>query len=207
MISLYRVSQDKSYLRPLTPKCIILDLDETLVHTADSCNKLGVDIYDLATRARMYIIPFQKNTTTPMVGVIRPHVTEFLDFCFQYFDQVCVWSAGTPEYVKRIVDIIFQEQKPNLVFARDKCIYVNDVICKPIADMIAVNNKITLENTYFIDDQPTAFVKNQWNGITIPAFDPRYEDQRLVELMEWFLDFTTLCARDVRVLNKTRIFT
>ena len=31
---------------------------------------------------------------TDLAGIYRPYLKEFLEFCFDYFDGIVIWSAG-----------------------------------------------------------------------------------------------------------------
>lgn len=105
--------------KPLTNKAIVLDLDSTCVNSFNDPEELfalGFNhdprVYSL--RQRLYLFDMIDVTEgkgrgqyESMWGIARPHLSEFLDFCFKYFTAVCVWSAGQPAYVKSIVDSIF----------------------------------------------------------------------------------------------------
>ena len=221
-MSLYRVSKRKDFSPSLTNKCIILDLDETLVHTFDNFSDLeGLRPFSdpemLDLRRRMYTFSLGSYKQAPtMWGVIRPHTDEFLEFCFSYFDKVCVWSAGLPEYVTKIVNILFDRQ-PHCVHSRNHCSYaVDGNIIKPITEMsknMEWQKELRLDNTFFVDDRETAFIKNPYNGIVIPPYEPPAsidgflsDDPTLPQLMDWFLLPDVIRSKDVRFLEKDYIF-
>lgn len=92
--------------KPLTDKCIILDLDETLVYSNQNIETLhSFNIYKnpkhLHLRKRIYrlkmydVIDKKGNgVITELWGITRPYLKEFLIMCFNYFRIVAVWSAG-----------------------------------------------------------------------------------------------------------------
>ena len=57
-----------------------------------------------------------------MWGTKRPHVDDFIDHCFETFDMVIIWSAGTEKYVNKVVENLFYKRKPHHVFHRDHCL-------------------------------------------------------------------------------------
>lgn len=221
-MALYRISKKESRHSPLTNKCIILDLDETLVHSSDDYNKLSTlqpfnEPMMLSIRGRMYNLSLSRYKDRPVIwGITRPHLLDFLVFCFSYFNKVCVWSAGSREYVNAIVDFIFPTgYRPHIIYCHDDCHYTQEGdLFKPIEKMSQeMKNDIRLDNTFFIDDRRHAFIKNPKNGIHIPPYEPegdykRYldDDPTLVELMEWLLKPEVLGCQDVRFLNKHNIF-
>jgi TFIIF-interacting CTD phosphatase-like protein len=223
--NIYRLSKKEPIGKPITQKCIILDLDETLVHSSENFEKIlrlkpfdDPAMFDL--RNRLYDLCLSGYSGKPNIwGITRPHLEEFIMFCFGYFQKVCVWSAGTPEYVKKIVEYIFPPgYQPHVVYTRIDCSYAqNGKIFKPISKMLPhkeCEGVMKLENTLFVDDQDHAFIKNPYNGIVIPPYDPDvsyhgliHEDRCLLDLMDWLMRPEVIASKDVRYLEKDYIFT
>ena len=69
------------------------------------------------------------------------------------------------------------------------------------------------KNTYVLDDRDDTFALNKGNGILIPEYEVSLtkrgldkEDDNLLKLMAWLsIDVNKQC-RDVRQLDKSRIF-
>lgn len=131
-MAIYRTLRNSLPSTSLTDHCIVLDLDETLVHTFDGMNSLkNLDLLNnpnlLHIRKRAYTICSRNigvcdSNTAELWGIRRPNLTEFLVFCFSYFKVVAVWSAGTKAYVESIVNIIFRDiRPPHVVFSRGDC--------------------------------------------------------------------------------------
>jgi hypothetical protein len=160
-------------------------------------------------------------------GVIRPFTKEFLKFCFDYFRYVIVWSAGKRFYVEAIVDHLFKDlPKPHYIFSYDDTVFKrkgdDKITIKPLTKLYAAvnkkygNNLMNETTTLAIDDTETTFSENVENGIKIPAYQiTEYEvaptieditrsDERLKQLMNWLN--ANRGAKDVRVLDKSRIF-
>jgi TFIIF-interacting CTD phosphatase-like protein len=212
-------------------KIIVLDLDETLVHTMDnyeSLIKLNIlcdpSCYDIKKRTillRTVDCVYKKGTGVieNMWSVKRPYLDVFLKFCFEYFDYVIVWSAGVRRYVRAIVENIFKDiGTPHIVYSREKCDSNENVSnYKPLNKLMEENRdylkNMSLENTFVIDDRSSTFIKNVENGILIPEYCPeantdeiRKQDTALLELMKWFLKDEVKNCNDVRTLNKSSIF-
>lgn len=234
---LYETPKDKILPKAITDKCIVLDLDHTLISTQDD-DDLSVskkmDIMNnkelIPLRLRSYTLKieeYDKDSETPgdgyrydMWGITRPHIEDFLIFCFSYFRLVIVWSAGIPEYVEKIVDRIFGRiRPPHIVFTRDDCVvYEDGTIIKPLKQIIELNpltkKEVSLSNTLALDDTSSTFSFNEKNGVLIPAYKPvsdvkafLRDDPALLQFKAWLLTSEVKNSVDVRNLDKSKIFT
>lgn len=228
--AIYHVAADDIPSASITDKCIVLDLDQTLIATQDSVDslkQLGIlsDPHLLPLRNRLYYITIEDlekpgvGTKYNFWGVTRPHINEFLIFCFSYFKIVAVWSAGKRPYVEAIVDHIFKDlPKPHVILTHDDVIIgPQGHIGKPLTKMIESNpvlrRNMSLQNTFALDDNVMTFYYNHDNGILIPAYDPSLstnalgrDDPTLLQLKYWLLQPEVVNARDVTVLDKSKIF-
>lgn len=215
-------------------KNILLDLDETLVHTSENYHNLDPLLDEfLSSNTKPYIIdaPFINEdiiVNGRMWGSTRPYLEDFLIYCFHKFDKVIVWSAGTSRYVKETVKHVFSRvRSPHYVFTRRDCLKVKTGgVTKPI-EHLAKNNPtlgLDLTNTLLIDDQVSNFEHNPNNGIAIPEYLPDFSvpkdkkskgtilkhdtDDNLLRLITWFDSSGILHPDvDVRTVNKKTIFT
>lgn len=231
------ISSDISVLQSMSSqgnpniKNIILDVDETLVHTIEDrgfklLNKSGImsDPKLMKYRDRILIFRLEdvvglkgEGLDTDMWSITRPHLEQFLNFCFTYFENVIIWSAGLDGYVREIVNRIFDPLKgmpqPSLIYTRKDCVKLNGITTKPIINIIEQNpelaNTVTLENTIFIDDLYDNFINNPDNGVLIPAYSPNTtissiarDDIALQQLMYWLLQKDIKNSTDIRTLPK-----
>lgn len=212
-------------------KVIVLDIDETLIHTMDdmtSLSKLNImkDASLMDLRERCFFIDIQdavgklgKGEVEKMWAIKRPHLDDFLKFAFDYFDMVIVWSAGADRYVRSIVDTLFQHhQQPHVVYSRSDCVSDNRAHNhKPLQKMLSqvdgIDKLMGLENTFCIDDKESTYINNPDNGILIPAFQPkanidqlRLGDDALLKLQRWLEQKHIKDFVDVRMLSKDGIF-
>jgi hypothetical protein len=244
MSKIYRTAAHYLPENPLTDKCIYLDLDNTLLYTTDDeddfvyLNKLNIltdpSLIDL--RNRMYHIVME-DLETPgegskyeMWGITRPHLHEFLLFCFSYFRLVIVFSAGARLYIEPIIDHIFMDLPyPDAVLSRDET-YEEKVGTIKLLSKVQNANALTQEyvrpeNTFGLDDLESTFSKNKGNGILIPAYRPAYKEEKkgkrkeiptielfskddtaLLKLKEWLMRPEVMSSTDVRTLDKSKIF-
>ncbi len=216
--------------KTLTKKSIVLDMDETLVHTFPTMNwvnKEGIftnPLYaDIATRAYRIDLRDVSNTRgqgqrDQMWGVFRPHVKEFLLFCNTYFNVVALWSAGEYGYVHAVVDKLFSDiPRPHVILTRDNCNMLGKSCDKDLGKLYRdehIGNFLQPQTTMIVDDRRDYFMASSpQNGILIPPYRPpetisglRSDDMALLKLKDWFLQPQVQNAPDVRSLNKTRIF-
>lgn len=197
-----------------TGRNIVLDIDHTLANTFDSGgSSLFTDLLNspdqLEVRRRVYVLQFEGYW---MWGVKRPYLYAFLKYCFEEFDQVIVWTAGTKEYADAIVPWLFDSlPMPHKVYSRDDCVVVGGDYTKPLLKIL--DSQIRLDNTLFVDDNAYYMRYNKGNAIIIGEYSPRETledinvcDQSLLDLRFWLSSDSVRKAKDVRTLDKSKIF-
>lgn len=213
-------------------KTLILDLDETLVHTwADpafveeykiySTPDLYYKFHPIGEPAVAYSFTIDG---TPCWGLYRPYLYEFLAFASEYFDNVLIWSAGIREYVYEIVRRIFVDTGitcPRLILSRDQCATYNGTYHKPISVVTTMLESryyetftIDPDNTLVVDDREYTFMANPDNGILIPPFAPEptleglldRSDDALYKLQRWLDNPRVRNSTNLAALKKDEIF-
>lgn len=207
-----------------TNKHIFLDLDSTLIHSNMEISeleklKLYSNCANYKLRERIYKFELIDVTSTEgtgnymeIWGIFRPHLEEFLEFAFEYFEGVHVWSAGQYKYVHSLVELIFLSNRPGKILTYEDCVFKkNGTTYKELHKCI--DHKITLKNTFALDDRTDTFSKNENNGILIPKYEPEAEcseilkdEQSLLKLMKWLDREEVRNCEDVRTLDKSKIF-
>lgn len=176
------------------PKTLILDLDETLVHSWENASFL--ELYEIYSDPEIYrkfhptgspaiaysmVLKFPQGQNR-IWGLYRPHMDKFLLFAKNYFDNILVWSAAVEEYVQEIVRQKFLESgmvPPKLVWSRNKCSNYQGYYHKPISELLLdISNrpfsklKIDPKSTLILDDKVYTFMQNPQNGVLIDPFSP-----------------------------------
>lgn len=149
----------------------------------------------------------------PSWGIMRPDLRHFLKFCFIYFKEVNIWTAGNAMYADEVCNSIFSDigHRPNNIYSYDKC-ETNGKFGyhKPLSKIMTGNLKY--ENTFIIDDRYANFLDNLGNGILIPQFSPKTpedlfkEDHAISQLMAWFMTPEVMKCKDITKLGKVGIF-
>lgn len=208
--------------------CIVLDLDECLLHTMEPKYNHYEQIYYsdpnyMNVRGRLYSVNLVDVNTPEGTGVVerhwgvkRPHLNRFLVYICKEFDYVCVWSAGLYKYVIEIANDIFHGiGKPYLIFTRDNIPDPTGNYHKPLYQMLehpSLKGKVTMADTVFLDDRLANFLTCPQNGINIPRYDPfpnevLNDDIALLQVEQFFRSTEFQNATDVRKLDKSKIFT
>lgn len=193
-------------------KHLVLDIDETLVHSfSDEDNFLSI-ISNLTAEQKknIYVLNFKNGSA--LAGYIRPHLDEFLDTVFSEFDTVGVWSAGTLEYVHTLVNYIFKKHKPKYILTRKDCEEIKlktdgpVVRYKPLSKIYALVPGATENNTIIIDDRNDICKLNCLNNINVPEFfmtDKNYKDMLADSVLKILADWikTSEFRNETSVIN------
>lgn len=211
----------------MNKKCIVLDLDETLVHsetirTQDWTPLSKELVLTPDQHERFYDLDLGDDYR--VIGFERPYCQEFLTYCLRYFDPVIIWSAGSRDYVELMISHIFQNQvrSPHTIFAWENCDVTidkegNKNARKPLQFIYNRFPKCNEKNTLFIDDREDYAEKDLLNWICIPPYEipditeldgirkvPKWKDNDdiLERIMTWCSNSGVLKAKDVRTVNK-----
>lgn len=173
---------------------IILDLDNTLLYSFDLFNpepheKIPRFVHQNVVRS----YELKNNDGEPEFLVTeRPHLQEFLKWLFRNF-TVSIWSAGSPEYVKFIVNECIRPSKTRKL----KNVY-DSKLCKrsnekfnTVKDLRMLYSKrgqhYNSSNTLIIDDLQEVIKANPDNSIKIPKYTAKpyeYKDTGLLSVKE-----------------------
>ena len=154
---------------------LILDLDETLVYATKQAKDPGHDF-----RVLDYFV--QK----------RPHLDEFLDRVFAWFD-VAVWTSSGSSYAAELVPSIFPDpSRLQFVWDGGRCTIRRDPDANTfynIKDLKKVKRRgYDLERVLMIDDTPRKLSRNYGNHLRIRAFEGDAGDRELsavLPYLEW----------------------
>lgn len=192
------------------PKTLVLDLDETLVHSWENPTFLeGLKIYSDPTTYRRFhpmgeqqiaysmLLDVAPGKQSRIWGLYRPHVYEFLAFCSEYFENVIVWSAGLRDYVNEISKIFSEAglRFPKMIWSREHCSNYQGLYHKPINNIITdLANRpfssfhIDPRWTLIVDDKIHTFKENPQSGVLIPPYHPGKDNPGKIPSMNDLLD-------------------
>lgn len=158
-------------------KCIILDLDHTLIH----CIRPEHDFVE------KHVMQIEISDSDIYNLYLRNHLKEFLEFCFENFENVILWTAATDSYVEIILPYLpFPNGKVfHKIITRD----LYDTKTKDLDFLLGCNFKI--EETLFVDDIPKRIVNlPKENMIVATKFNSQCseKDDYLLDLQKTILN-------------------
>jgi len=159
----------------MTRKLIILDIDETLIH---------------ASEIRLSYAP---DFVTSLYAVYkRPHVHEFIDFCFARF-RVAVWTTAGEAFANSVVEVLFnKEQNLEFVWSRQRCTQIFDAEYREYAYIKNLKKVkkwgFALDEVIMVDDTPFKLHKNYGNLVRVNEFTGDKGDNELHLLMAYLKD-------------------
>ena len=164
----------------LTKKTLILDLDETLVHSS--------------------FTPFEKNDIVLNVdfeGVIyniyvlvRPDAELFIKTVAKFYELV-IFTASISKYASPLLDILDKEKNIKYRLYRDQCTFINGIYIK---DLKKCNR--SLKDLIIVDNSPIAYTFDSDNGLPIKTWIEDPDDRELMKLVP-ILEFLSK-TKDVR---------
>ncbi|WP_292466499.1 HAD family hydrolase [Methanolobus sp.] len=173
-------------------KLLILDLDETLIHSR-------------ATRLA-YQHDFQ---CSDYYVYKRPYLDEFLSFIASSF-EIAIWTSANSEYAKCIISNIFPANYPiTFIWSRERCtplyFHPSESIDMDshiyIKDLKKIKNRgYDLTRVLVIDDSPKQLQRSYGNLVPVNPFLGDRDDDDL-ELLKTYLTFLNE-SDDVRVIEK-----
>ena len=177
-------------------KILVIDLDETLIHTSFQKIQAPDLIIQLDSTYNKKMDNNKNNNENSNQKIveayirIRPGVEEFLSQISKYYD-IYVYSASSKNYLNTIIKNIDKNNIIKQCYCRDDCImYVEDYeedFDKPnneykyIKDLKKINKE--LRNIVFIDNNTISFKLQEKNGIPIKSWFDDYEDLELYKLI------------------------
>ena len=166
-------------------KTLILDLDETLVHSAFKSFYLKEDIkFNMIYDGKEHTIYVLK----------RPFVDEFLEKMSHLFELV-IFTASIPDYANPLLNKLDPRKKISHRLFREHCTSTGNLFIK---DLRKVGRD--LKDTIIIDNNPISYLYNKENGIPILTWHSSQSDNELMKLIP-LLEILSKCD-DVRNIIK-----
>ncbi|XP_042192106.1 carboxy-terminal domain RNA polymerase II polypeptide A small phosphatase 1, partial [Callorhinchus milii] len=169
----YCKDADKLPVRKLLPnkkfqdrekKCLVIDLDETLVHSSF-----------MPLSNADFIVPIKINNTIHLVYVLkRPHVDEFLKRVGQLFECI-LFTASLAKYGDPVVDVLDKWNTFRSRLFREACVYHQGSYVKDLSLLGRNLNRVII-----IDNSPLSYIFHPNNAIPVTSwFDDMYDTELL----------------------------
>ena len=172
----------------INKKTLILDLDETLVHSAFNPFSRKSDL--------MLNINIEGKDRTLYV-LKRPHVDEFL-YELSSLYEIIIFTASISQYANPLLDLLDKNKCIKYRLYREHCTFSNGIYIK---DLKIFERKIS--NMIIIDNNPLSYDNNIENGIPILSWYENLKDNELLKLLPILKYMSSSNVPDVRnVINK-----
>ena len=168
-------------------KILVLDLDETLVHSSKEKpfpNKKNIVLH-FNIKYMMYTI----------YVILRPFLDIFLKQLSLYYD-LYIFTASMSQYAEPLIKIIDKNKVVVQVLNRQDCKFIKGVYFKDLSIF-----KKDFKDIIIIDNNPISYALNKHNGIPITTWIDNPNDKELLKLIP-ILKFLSK-VKDVRpYINK-----
>ena len=154
-----------------TKKTLILDLDETLVHSSFTPFEKNDIVLEVDFEGIMYNI----------YVLVRPSTREFIINLSKHFELV-IFTASIPKYASPLLDILDKEKNIKHRLYREQCTFINGLYIK---DLKRLNRP--LKDLIIVDNSPLAFAFNEENGLPIKTWYDDYTDDELNKILPLLL--------------------
>ena len=149
-------------------KTLILDIDETLVHSAFNSFYRQSDItLNINVEGMSHIVYVLK----------RPQVDEFINQVSKMFELV-VFTASISQYANPLMDILDKNKLIKHRLYREHCVYNKGMYIK---DLMRLGRD--LKDVIIIDNNPISYALNEDNGIPILTWHDDLNDRELMKLI------------------------
>jgi len=165
-------------------KTLILDLDETLVHSSFTPFEKNDIVLDVDFEGVMYNI----------YVLVRPDAELFIKRVAKFF-EVVIFTASISKYASPLLDILDKEKNIKHRLYRDHCTYINGIYIK---DLKKCNR--SLKDLIIVDNSPIAYTFDSDNGLPIQTWIEDPDDRELMKLLP-ILEFLSK-VKDVRIFTK-----
>ena len=149
----------------INKKTLILDLDETLVHSSFTSFEKNDIVLNVDFDGMMYNI----------YVLVRPGAENFIKNVSKFF-EIVIFTASLSNYASPLLDILDSENNIKYRLYRDHCTFINGIYIK---DLKKLNRN--LKDLIIVDNSPLAYAFDTDNGLPIKTW---YEDPNDIELIK-----------------------
>ncbi|XP_048868371.1 CTD small phosphatase-like protein isoform X3 [Brienomyrus brachyistius] len=151
-------------------KCVVIDLDETLVHSS----------FKPISNAD-FIVPVEIDGTVHQVYVLkRPHVDEFLQKMGELFECV-LFTASLAKYADPVADLLDQWGVFRARLFRESCVFHRGNYVK---DLSRLGRE--LKNVIIVDNSPASYIFHPENAVPVQSWFDDMTDTELLDLLPFF---------------------
>ncbi|CAB0020631.1 unnamed protein product [Nesidiocoris tenuis] len=165
-------------------KCLVIDLDETLVHSSFK----PINNAD-------FVVPVEIDGTVHQVYVLkRPYVDEFLQRMGELYECI-LFTASLAKYADPVADLLDQWGVFRCRLFRESCVFHRGNYVKDL-------NKLgrDLQKVVIVDNSPASYIFHPDNAVPVASWFDDMTDTEMLDLIPFFENlskaenvYTTLC--------------
>ncbi|XP_078544949.1 carboxy-terminal domain RNA polymerase II polypeptide A small phosphatase 2 isoform X1 [Lissotriton helveticus] len=154
--------------------CVVIDLDETLVHSS----------FKPISNAD-FIVPVEIEGTTHQVYVLkRPYVDEFLRRMGELFECV-LFTASLAKYADPVTDLLDKSGVFRSRLFRESCVFHQGCYVKDLSRLGR-----DLKKTIILDNSPASYIFHPENAVPVQSWFDDMADTELLSLIPIFEDLS-----------------
>lgn len=151
-------------------KCVIIDLDETLVHSS----------FKPVSNAD-FVVPVEIEGVIHQVYVLkRPHCDEFLRRMGEMFECV-LFTASLSKYADPVADLLDKHGAFHARLFREACVFHKGNYVKDLSKLGRDLNRVVI-----IDNSPQSYIFHPDNAVPVTSWFDDPNDTELLELIPFF---------------------
>uniref|UniRef100_A0A4W3JNF8 protein-serine/threonine phosphatase n=1 Tax=Callorhinchus milii TaxID=7868 RepID=A0A4W3JNF8_CALMI len=151
-------------------KCVVIDLDETLVHSS----------FKPISNAD-FIVPVEIDGTIHQVYVLkRPHVDEFLQKMGKLFECV-LFTASLAKYADPVADLLDRWGVFRARLFRESCVFHRGNYVKDLSRLGR-----DLSTVIIVDNSPASYIFHPENAVPVQSWFDDMSDTELQDLIPFF---------------------
>uniref|UniRef100_A0ABM5GMP7 protein-serine/threonine phosphatase n=1 Tax=Pogona vitticeps TaxID=103695 RepID=A0ABM5GMP7_9SAUR len=151
-------------------KCVVIDLDETLVHSS----------FKPISNAD-FIVPVEIDGTIHQVYVLkRPHVDEFLQRMGELFECV-LFTASLAKYADPVADLLDRWGVFRARLFRESCVFHRGNYVKDLSRLGRELSKVII-----VDNSPASYIFHPENAVPVQSWFDDMTDTELLDLLPFF---------------------
>ena len=149
-------------------KTLVLDLDETLVHSQFQPFEVQSDIT---------LTIELDNEIHDIYILVRPGVKQFLEAMSKIY-EIVIFTASVSQYADPLIDIIDKENNCQYRLFRNHCTQINEIFVKELKNLGR-----ELKDVIILDNSPMSYFLNPENGLPISSWFQDKNDRELFNII------------------------
>eukprot|EP00047_Mylnosiga_fluctuans_P004128 m.232832 g.232832 ORF g.232832 m.232832 type:complete len:247 (+) comp12420_c0_seq1:55-795(+) len=167
-------------------RCLVLDLDETLVHSSFQPVPEADFVVPIEIEGHIHHVYVQK----------RPHVDTFLKQVGEYF-EVVLFTASLSKYADPVVDLLDTNRVFRHRLFREHCVFFNGIYVKDLSRLGRDVNR-----SIIIDNSPTSYSFHPDHAVPVTSWFNDKNDTELLTLLPVLTQLASNNMLPAHFLNK-----